>query len=541
MAIIILVAAAARLGGLTRFPPGLHQDEAANAWNAYCLLKTGRDQAGAPWPIFYYRALGENRSALFLYVLLPFQAAWGLNVWTTRLPAAVGGVLTVLLMYWVGRRLFGDPAGVLAAGLLAINPTHIQMSRWGHEASLTPLLVLAPLAAWLWAGFPPAARSGPPSTVRAALAGLLAGVCCYGYPAARLYLPVFLAASVLVSGSAWAALLRSGRGARAVLAALLMGGLTFGPLAYQHLAAPQEIGRRGEMTRIWKPDDPWHTRAATVLDRYRQHFGPRFLFIAGDADGIAWTAGLGFLPWYLLPLMATGLGMALWRCRDSQAARVLLVGAVAYPVGDALHWHISLHGLRSSAGLPALVLLAAVGAAGVLRYLHGREGRAALVAATVGLGGLIVPEAARFAHLYVTRGRQLAVYNGNHVDLLEACDWLRPRLAAVDHVIATVYNLNQPYLITLVYLGHDPARWFAEPHVIHRTASWDYHERYGKFWFLHRRERETLLDELARDGRRERVVLLLRPTETPPAPAAPDHTVTGPDGKPSLLVFDLWL
>jgi len=32
-------------------PPGLNQDEAVNAWNAYCLLKTGQDQVGVRWPV----------------------------------------------------------------------------------------------------------------------------------------------------------------------------------------------------------------------------------------------------------------------------------------------------------------------------------------------------------------------------------------------------------------------------------------------------------------------------------------------------------
>jgi len=88
LALILLVASALRLPGLDRMPAGLQQDEAANEWNAYCLLKTGCDQVGVRWPIFYIRALGENRSALFVYLLLPFQALGGLNLWTGRLPAA---------------------------------------------------------------------------------------------------------------------------------------------------------------------------------------------------------------------------------------------------------------------------------------------------------------------------------------------------------------------------------------------------------------------------------------------------------------------
>ena len=111
----ILIAAAVRLWSLTAAPPGLNQDEACNAWNAWCLLQTGRDQAGAVWPVFYTRGLGDNRSTLFLYLLLPFQALFGLSVWSTRLPVALAGIAFLLLVYWLGQRLFNRWAGLAAA------------------------------------------------------------------------------------------------------------------------------------------------------------------------------------------------------------------------------------------------------------------------------------------------------------------------------------------------------------------------------------------------------------------------------------------
>src|SRR4030095_14881121 len=150
LVLILAAAAVLRLWNLDQMPLGLHVDEAANAWNAYCLLKTGSDQHGVRWPVFYLRAFGDNRSSLFAYALLPIQAIGGLNVWTTRLLAALGGILTVLLIYWVGTKLFGVRVGLAAAAMLALNPWHLQQSRWGHEASLVPILTLLPVTALLW-------------------------------------------------------------------------------------------------------------------------------------------------------------------------------------------------------------------------------------------------------------------------------------------------------------------------------------------------------------------------------------------------------
>ncbi len=296
LAAVLLVCGALRLGELTRIPPGLNPDEAANAWNAYCLLKTGHDQWGQPWPVFCMRAMGEYRSTLFAYTLLPFQALGGLNVATTRLPAALAGVLTIAVLYALIARLLGTNPALLAAALLALNPTHIQMSRWGHEAALTPLLTSLPLLAALWAGLPldDAEHSARPG--RAVLAGLLAGAVCYGYPAVRLFLPLFMLASALIVARSWRPWLRVRRHALALSGYAVGFALTFGPLLHKHIVDPDTIGRRGQTTWVWTSGDAPAVRLGKVLERYVAHFGPEFLFRHGDADEVAWTAGYGFLP-----------------------------------------------------------------------------------------------------------------------------------------------------------------------------------------------------------------------------------------------------
>ncbi|MGD8452031.1 MAG: glycosyltransferase family 39 protein [Phycisphaerae bacterium] len=539
LVLILLVAAGLRLVDQPGTPPGMNHDAAANAWNAWCLLKTGTDQEGCAWPIFYFRAHGENRSTLFLYLLLPFEAIGGLSVYTSRLPAIVGGLATVLLVYWVARWLFDQPTALAAAGLLAINPTHIQMSRWGHEASVAPLLTLLPLAALLWAGLPPTQGQVRPRPGRALLAGLLAGVCCYGYPAVRLFLPPLAVAIVLVDVRGWWRLLNDWRG-RLAVAGLALGLLvTFTPLAWQHVVDHEHIGKRAATTWIWQADDPPATKATRVLERYAEHFSPKFLLRAGDADEVLWTTGFGFLPWYCVPLLAAGLVVVVPRLRDSVAARLIPAGIVLFPVGDMLNRHISMHGLRSSAGLIFLILPAAVGVGQGLAYLATRRKRAALVAATVALVALIVPETARFLHAYfVERPPRSAVYNGTQVDVLEACRYLKPRFDDVDAVVCTAYDTNQPYLLMLVSLGYDPQRWFAEPREIERGL-WDRYLRVGKMYFTFADERDALIARWRENGRPDRVFLILNPDEPAPGPAV--HRIIRPDGSTARVLYDVTL
>jgi 4-amino-4-deoxy-L-arabinose transferase-like glycosyltransferase len=538
--VILLVAGLLRVPGLLYAPPGLNQDEAANAWNAYCLLKTGCDQFGVRWPIFYMRALGENRSTLFAYVLLPFQAIGGLNIWTTRLPAAIGGILTVLLMYWVGARLCGPLVGLLAAALLAINPTHIQLTRWGHEASVGPLLTLLPIAALLWAGFPFTDDPPRPRPGRALLAGLLAGICCYGYPAARLYLPVFLTGCVLVTAGAWWQLLRTRRGLISIAGLVVAVGATFGPLAYLHITQPEQIARRGQNTWIWSAGDSATARVGKVLDRYAEHFAPNFLWRFGDTYEVPWAQGFGFVPGYLVPCMAIGLVVCAPRLRQSRTARVLLLALLLYPAGDCLNWHYTPNSLRSAVGLWGLTLLAALG----IRWTPVLLARWRLLVTTltlgVALGCAIVAEDARFFYDYfVRRPGQAQVYYANHADLLQACDWLRPRLSDVDAVICTPIDFNQPYLIPLVALSYDPRRWFAEPRDWHPDGEWDRWTRYGKFYFAYEAERPAILDQLKADGQPKRVNFILREKE--PAPGEPAQRIVGPDGRVALVIYDVRL
>ncbi len=540
---IVLVAAALRVVALDCYPPGLHSDEAVNGWNAYCLLKTGQDQFGVPWPIYYLRALGENRSTLFCYLLLPFQALGGLHVWALRLPAALAGVLTVWLVYWVGRRLLDRTTGLLAAALLAVLPVHIQMTRWGHEASIAPLLALLPLAALVWAGLPPANQPAAPRIARSIVAGLLAGACCYGYPAVRLFLPAFLTVTALLTWRSWRTCALTRRGVVAMLGYLLGVVLTFGPLVYMHLAYPEVMNKRGHMTWIWRADDSFVARAQSVLERYVAHFGSEFLFRVGDVDETVWAVPFGYLPGYYRSLLLAGLAVAGWQLRRRVGVRVLLAGLALFPLGDALNYHTSLHGLRSSVGLWALTLTAALGLSQVWGWLCARRltGSLALVSALL-IIWVPVQTIRPLDEYFRVRPRKALVYYGDHVDLLAACDWLRPRLPETDVVICYPAGPNPgftKYAVTLVALQHDPQRWFAEPRVVDTRGEWDRYSRYGQFYFLFPDERRRLLDELRNNGRVDRVVMILRPND--PVPFEPLERVPAPGGTTALHIYTVEL
>ncbi len=534
--LILFLAASLRLVNLGQSPPGFNQDEAVNAWNAWCLLKTGKDQTGAPWPIFYLRTFGSNNAPLYIYSMIPFLAVGGLSIWTVRFVPAFFGILCIPLIYYIASRLFDRRVGLVAALLLALNPWHLQLSRWGHEGCIAPMLGLAPLALMLWAKMPIRNENpDPPHLLLAALAGALSGIGCYSYPAIRLFIPPFLALIVLVTLPAWWRTLKTRNGALAVAAFIIAFAATFGPLVFKHLTDPENISKRAQNIWIWNQSDSTAEKVKLVLTRYVKHFGPDFLFIEGDHYQIQSPPNAGEYHWYMLPLMLLGLLPLFKNLKSSYPARILLIFILIYPIGDCLNKHLpyhqpSLHAFRSAPGLCSLILLAALGAVTAARYLRKKNltlAWAAIAALTIAIIGFNLRY---FYHFYGEYNRRPNIYQSFHVDLVEACKWLRPRLDQYDAVFCTSNGMNTPYIITLVVLGYDPNRWLHEGcDIITRPEFDDIYLRYGKMHFMYGGSAIPAITSLRPQ---DRAIFIVRPNEL--GFKNPIHQICHPDGTPTL-------
>lgn len=135
--LILCIASFLRFHNL-RENPGWYSDEGSDIDIAANLLH-GRLQ---------YFAIGESpmiaaRPLLFHAILAGGFAVLGEDILTLRLLTAGYGVLSVLLLYALGRRMIGEGTALLAAGLLAVYPSAILYSRFGFNYNqLTPLFLL---------------------------------------------------------------------------------------------------------------------------------------------------------------------------------------------------------------------------------------------------------------------------------------------------------------------------------------------------------------------------------------------------------------
>ncbi|MEX2030591.1 MAG: glycosyltransferase family 39 protein [Anaerolineales bacterium] len=94
--------------------------------------------------ITYYRARDLAELPILrrsVSLLLTQWALWNLGdaEWVARLPSVIAGVVTVPVLYLVARRIFGNPVGLISAGLLALSPWHLY---WSQNARFYAFLLL---------------------------------------------------------------------------------------------------------------------------------------------------------------------------------------------------------------------------------------------------------------------------------------------------------------------------------------------------------------------------------------------------------------
>src|SRR5215470_13568942 len=79
LALIVTVAAGLRLYNLAELPAGFFCDEAGLGYNAYSILKTGRDETGAFLPLYVWSFDVSYKNPIFVYSAILPVAVFGLT------------------------------------------------------------------------------------------------------------------------------------------------------------------------------------------------------------------------------------------------------------------------------------------------------------------------------------------------------------------------------------------------------------------------------------------------------------------------------
>jgi len=131
--LIVLSGIYIRIDGLANL--GLAFDETIHLYAAKSILETGEPTLPSGY--------NYNRSIFFTYAVALSFKLFGVNEFTARLPSIIFGTLSIILVFFIGRRFFGSPVGLIAAFLMAFLPFEIVWSRTCRMYSMYQAFFLA--------------------------------------------------------------------------------------------------------------------------------------------------------------------------------------------------------------------------------------------------------------------------------------------------------------------------------------------------------------------------------------------------------------
>lgn len=135
---ILIIAAIVRLYKLGQVPAGVYVDEASLGYNAYSLLKTGKDEFGKAWPLLF-RSFSTFQSPLYGYFSLIPISILGLNIFSTRLISVISGLIIIVvtfLLFYFSNLKNKHILSLVATLAVAFSPWAIYQSRVAVESNL---------------------------------------------------------------------------------------------------------------------------------------------------------------------------------------------------------------------------------------------------------------------------------------------------------------------------------------------------------------------------------------------------------------------
>lgn len=138
--LIVIFASLIRLYHLTSLPPSLYYDEVDAGYQAMVFNQNHTDYYGNKFPI-HFHSFGDYRTSLQIYSIALFQHLTHNQDLAVRLPSAVFGILSVLVIFLITK-------SVIPSFLLAISPWAIHYSRIGFEVSGMILCTLLGIYFW---------------------------------------------------------------------------------------------------------------------------------------------------------------------------------------------------------------------------------------------------------------------------------------------------------------------------------------------------------------------------------------------------------
>lgn len=377
--IIILIAVLLRFFQLGTNPPSLTWDEVAWGYNAYSLGIDGKDEFGRLLPFDYLESFGDFKPPVYAYLdIIPVKLL-GLNEFAARFPSALFGTLTVLITYFLTKRIFNIKNSkhsleignskleipIVAATLLAVSPWHILLSRAAFEANVATFFIIFGVYAFL--------RGIQDKSKFLILSAVSFALSLYTFNTSRVFVPLLIIALAVLYRKKLLQMKKLSMIAAVTGLIIILPSVNF-------LLSPQARLRYEEVNifsnvdlvktanqEIENDHNAWwskiiHNRRIFYAREYMKHYFDNlsfnFLFIKGDGNPKFSTQDIGQMYLWELPFLLVGILM-LFRKRENNWFIIpvwLILGII--PAATARE---TPHALRIETTLPTFQILVAYG------------------------------------------------------------------------------------------------------------------------------------------------------------------------------------
>ncbi|MEK7061614.1 MAG: glycosyltransferase family 39 protein, partial [Patescibacteria group bacterium] len=505
-----------RIYKVTSVPPSLNWDEVSIAYNAYSILKTGRDEWDRFLPL-HFKSYGEYKLPVQVYSSIPGVLIFGLNEFGVRITPVIYGTLTVLILYFLVQEAFRKKGvSLISAFLLAVSPWHIQLTRASFESSFALFWVV--MGIWFF-------LKGLKKPKWLIFSVLPFAVSVYTYNSARVFTPLFLFVLMvlfrkyfwekrkwfLVSGIVFAILM-------VPLVPFVLSGEA--SARYKLVSITDEKGliprineRRGASTLPWILPRAVHNKVTYLsfyfARNYLAHFTPDFLFIRGAGHRQHHVQGVGELYWFQAPFLLLGL-YYLFRKKDRNL-KVLLPWLLLAFVPVAMTNDSIPNALRTLIAAPVYQILTAVG---LYEFLLKIKDKKLMTAAVIISLVLFIINFYMFStnlyNLYPIRYSKDWQYGNKQV-----VTYIKENQDKYDLVTFT-RHYGEPHMFTLFYLKYDPAKFQNSPNLDRfETFDWVRVLRFDKYYFPDLGDKGTQYQDVINANPEKKILFIGKPGDFP--------------------------
>lgn len=523
--LILVLAIFLRIYKMNNLPPSLNWDEVSIGYNAYSILKTGRDEWGNFMPLSF-RAFGDYKLPLYIYLVTPSIFVFGLNEVGVRLPSILSGIGVVLLIFFIVKELTKNI--YLAFGGMFIStvlPWLLIFSRIGLEANLALFLTTASFYLFL--------RSFK-KKLFLPISVVLLGLSAFTYNSSRvLILPFLLLAAISfdfkfftkkqISISLVILLV--------FICIALFKGFTIDSGARFRWTTILDEGAIVKINELRGLSDLPPVLNQLLYNKvtyfiikasknYFVHFDPDFLFIKGGSNLQFSIPGSSQIYPVLLPLILLGIWTMLRQRKDWQ--KFLLGWLLIAPIPAAITRDAP-HSLRSIFLIIPIVIITILGIKWIKDFLPWKISR--LLAILIILTLLI--NTYLFWQNY--SGNYSKAYSWSwQYGMKQAVEFVRLHQDEYERIVfSKIYG--EPHIFLLFYLQYNTQKYQIIDKIRYKQSDWFWVDRFDKYEFINDWEIKEKIS-----GRKN--ILLITSPQNYPANSQILTTVNFLDGKPAFEI-----